>query len=183
MLWHINHTQWHSIACQHNLIFIHFQNIQLCIVKERTIWNLIFKKCTRLNEFFSQDEYSADLYHFATKEDEYASYFIRVSPCFHTTQTYLDRSQTKITRRSVTFICSGSCWTYKLNIIRSLMNFWKGTYLSWRRATATQVRRRQRVSLTIHTVYIQYYIRTCTHTISHALLSTLWYNVTSKPVL
>lgn len=29
--------------------------------------------------FFFQDQYSADLYHFATKEDEYASYFIRVS--------------------------------------------------------------------------------------------------------
>ncbi len=38
---------------------------------------------------FSQDQYSADLYHFATKEDEYASYFIRVSTfvltqCFST---------------------------------------------------------------------------------------------------
>lgn len=27
----------------------------------------------------SQDEYMADLYHFSTKEDSYASYFIRVS--------------------------------------------------------------------------------------------------------
>ena len=26
-----------------------------------------------------QDQYSADLYHFATKEDDYANYFIRVS--------------------------------------------------------------------------------------------------------
>lgn len=30
----------------------------------------------------SQDEYMADLYHFSTKEDSYASYFIRVSPIF-----------------------------------------------------------------------------------------------------
>lgn len=28
----------------------------------------------------SQDEYMADLYHFSTKEDIYASYFIKVSP-------------------------------------------------------------------------------------------------------
>lgn len=31
----------------------------------------------------SQDEYMADLYHFSTKEDSYASYFIRVSPLLH----------------------------------------------------------------------------------------------------
>lgn len=28
----------------------------------------------------SKDEYLADLYHFATKEDSYANYFIHVSP-------------------------------------------------------------------------------------------------------
>lgn len=31
----------------------------------------------------SQDEYMADLYHFSTKEDIYASYFIKVSPLSH----------------------------------------------------------------------------------------------------
>lgn len=31
----------------------------------------------------SQDEYMADLYHFSTKEDSYASYFIKVSPLSH----------------------------------------------------------------------------------------------------
>lgn len=31
----------------------------------------------------SQDEYMADLYHFSTKEDSYARYFIRVSPLLH----------------------------------------------------------------------------------------------------
>uniref|UniRef100_A0A8C1TU44 SH3-domain binding protein 1 n=1 Tax=Cyprinus carpio TaxID=7962 RepID=A0A8C1TU44_CYPCA len=42
--------------------------------KLTTDWNN-----ARVSTFsFSQDQYSADLYHFATKEDEYASYFIRL---------------------------------------------------------------------------------------------------------
>lgn len=35
----------------------------------------------------SQDEYMADLYHFSTKEDSYASYFIRVCPLSHSSST------------------------------------------------------------------------------------------------
>lgn len=47
----------------------------------------------------AQDQYSADLYHFATKEDDYANYFIHVS-CRSSDMAFVHTGKEKLPRQA-----------------------------------------------------------------------------------
>uniref|UniRef100_A0AAY4C4E0 Rho-GAP domain-containing protein n=1 Tax=Denticeps clupeoides TaxID=299321 RepID=A0AAY4C4E0_9TELE len=77
--WHAARNRWASAACQCNFVM----NDEPVILKLSP-------------KFDSRDQYSADLYHFATKEDNYADYFIRLLELqaeFHKSSlTYLEKN-------------------------------------------------------------------------------------------
>lgn len=74
----------------------------------------------------SQDEYMADLYHFSTKEDSYASYFIRVSRVFASPTHRVGISWGKKKPGGVLAVCPlfGSCWKSKPSTTGSPWGLW-----------------------------------------------------------